>query len=483
MCIADEDANTLKGDKFRNTDGSMIKQERPYSSGEETDVCEDMDQDNNNRDEPVIPEQHSSKYNSQKIKTERLSESDNSDDQADSDTYHQKTQIVPVPHKSSSHNNLNHTNKINTKIGEARKDVPTSHFEDAVGQRTSHKKYEDGKSSLENKSSSHHRSDKDKHKRDRHHSSERNHKRKDKEIYNSSKVKVEPQSEESEDQEDPYQNKHDKGNKHDKEKKKHAEEPRENSRHHKDKKERHGHSHKTKQSHKDKDKSDNNHHRSRSSNNRESSSSNKRKNAEGSGTSSSRSPDRKKIKLEQEFKKGKEHALEKKTSIHIDEEINSTSGVKFEELLGCLDKNLNKSKDKHKDKDKSKKQHSSSSSGNKDKEEVTTLVRRNDLKKKPHDKKRKSHIESVIAPPFNISPNYKPLPSTSTKLLRPAPMKILPVNLNLLETCDPGNYWEDNHVLNNYSKDANTDDALSTRNFVPSSRNQRCYNTQIPYFY
>jgi hypothetical protein len=167
-----------------------------------------------------------------------------------------------------------------------------------------------------------------------------------------------------------------------------------------------------------------------------------------------------------------------KPSIPIADEIDSSSGVKFEELLGCLDTSIEKvskrSSSKKESRDKSSKQAviPSSSSGSSKKDDKSKLSPKRHKHSEKETKNSGKHLESIIPPTHNISPNYKPsaaaaLLARSIAILPPRPT----THLAASELCNSANSWDDSrHSLGNNTQERNSEDALSS---ILSSRNQR----------
>ncbi|ODM96887.1 Transcription elongation factor B polypeptide 3 [Orchesella cincta] len=247
-----------------------------------------------------------------------------------------------------------------------------------------------------------------------------------------------------------------------------------------------------KERHKDKKDSVDHHHRSSSHHRRD-------KNREAS--SSSHSPKKSSLEIKKpessEDRKRRENsespasASSKKSKLELKEEIDSTSGVNFADVLGSLDTSSKHKKPKKEEVEKPHKKHeshssssqshkvdhhkkhhspssskhsresSSSSSSKKYDSEVTKMI-----KKPTHGK-----VESVIKPAVTISPNYKPSSSFPTAP-RPGSSNghSTPLPLPQIDLSDLGSDYAEPTVGRNSWSNASQEDALST---MLSSRNAR----------
>lgn len=401
---------------------SLVKQEKLLPSSDESD-CEAFDE----VDMPVQNHYEASDgdevpFSHERVKTERLSASESEGEDF-------QTQKIPTKSDADYHSN---------RQKEKQNDSYTS-------SQNSSRKHQ---SQTEESASSRHRSShKEKHKtKDRsssklHDSAKNNHL----EVKIKEERKSDSETEERSRSSGKHKEKSSKKHKDREEMHSDRHKSKEKDKERKDRKERQGHSHKNKHKEKDRD--------------RESHDSNRKRKRDESHHMPS--PEKKKSRTEAESK-----SLTKKPSIHIENEINSESGVKFGDLLGCLDENLNKCKDKTKEKSSSKEKPTkkiSSSSSSKE-----SSHKKESSSSRSVEKKKNKTIESVIAPTVNISPNYKPSASSmilSRSIVPPKPQNMPPLDLE----CNPGNYWED-QMFNSHAKDYNPEDTLSS---MMSSRSQR----------
>lgn len=356
----------------------------------------------------------------------------------------------------------------------------------------SHKDHHKSKTSLldaprsKHSSSKEHRSEsrdrREKHSREKHSKHEESHKhhknseakdRSSEMSFSGIKIKVEPNDfmhDESQSQLDKDKDRHDNLKHSSKHKDK-------SSKKDEDKKERHSkHKHKE---HKDKHRSkerDESRERKRKHEKEMDKHERKRKGSEGKDkhrSKSSSSPEHKKPKLESDTKKHKDKSSSKLKKAVPVEEIDSTSGLNFGDALGCFDQSLTKVSPVKKG-DKSSKQSviPQTTSSKKTKDDATKLTKHDSDKVTDKKKSGHKHLESVIPPTLNISPFYKPSGALHTRpmSITPKPPSSSLTNLNLLEQCDPGNYWEDSRISSSQGSRMEQDDALST---MMSNRNQR----------